>query len=81
LRQPTRSGGKGIRTPGLLIANETLYQLSYTPVVGRLARPADFSSILTRFAFSGSNDHRPLASVSIIIRAMRKNDCGGRFRV
>jgi hypothetical protein len=27
-----RRGGKGIRTPGLLIANETLYQLSYTPV-------------------------------------------------
>ena len=26
------AGGKGIRTPGLLIANETLYQLSYTPV-------------------------------------------------
>ena len=26
-------GGKGIRTPGLLIANETLYQLSYTPAV------------------------------------------------
>jgi hypothetical protein len=25
------SGGKGIRTPDLLIANETLYQLSYTP--------------------------------------------------
>ena len=25
------TGGKGIRTPGLLIANETLYQLSYTP--------------------------------------------------
>src|SRR6266403_6392581 len=25
-------GGKGIRTPDLLIANETLYQLSYTPV-------------------------------------------------
>jgi hypothetical protein len=25
-------GGKGIRTPGLLIANETLYQLSYTPI-------------------------------------------------
>ena len=25
------NGGKGIRTPGLLIANETLYQLSYTP--------------------------------------------------
>jgi hypothetical protein len=27
------SGGKGIRTPGLLIANETLYQLSYTPIL------------------------------------------------
>ena len=26
-----RRGGKGIRTPDLLIANETLYQLSYTP--------------------------------------------------
>ncbi len=24
-------GGEGIRTPDLLIANETLYQLSYTP--------------------------------------------------
>ena len=30
-----KAGGKGIRTPGLLIANETLYQLSYTPVVGK----------------------------------------------
>src|SRR5213075_3315995 len=28
-----KSGGKGIRTPGLLIANETLYQLSYTPIL------------------------------------------------
>ena len=28
---PLFGGGKGIRTPGLLIANETLYQLSYTP--------------------------------------------------
>ena len=27
-----RRGGKGIRTPDLLIANETLYQLSYTPI-------------------------------------------------
>ena len=26
-------GGKGIRTPDLLIANETLYQLSYTPEI------------------------------------------------
>ena len=34
LRSPLGSattGGKGIRTPDLLIANETLYQLSYTP--------------------------------------------------
>src|SRR5437588_9866910 len=28
-------GGKGIRTPDLLIANETLYQLSYTPKIRR----------------------------------------------
>jgi hypothetical protein len=40
-------GGKGIRTPDLLIANETLYQLSYTPIVlilsklcGSVGRPA-----------------------------------------
>ena len=35
LRSPlerVETGGKGIRTPDLLIANETLYQLSYTPV-------------------------------------------------
>lgn len=25
------SGGKGIRTPGLIDANDALYQLSYTP--------------------------------------------------
>src|SRR3954470_726716 len=30
-RKLSGSGGKGIRTPDLLIANETLYQLSYTP--------------------------------------------------
>src|SRR5439155_14909923 len=32
-RRERRLGGKGIRTPGLLIANETLYQLSYTPAL------------------------------------------------
>lgn len=26
-----RNGGMGIRTPGLVIANDALYQLSYTP--------------------------------------------------
>ena len=36
LRRRAKTGGKGIRTPGLLIANETLYQLSYTP--GRRAK-------------------------------------------
>jgi hypothetical protein len=34
------AGGKGIRTPGLLIANETLYQLSYTPLT--LFRARDY---------------------------------------
>jgi hypothetical protein len=33
---PGGFGGKGIRTPDLLIANETLYQLSYTPEIFRL---------------------------------------------
>jgi hypothetical protein len=32
LSEEAEFGGKGIRTPGLLIANETLYQLSYTPI-------------------------------------------------
>ena len=44
-------GGKGIRTPDLLIANETLYQLSYTPEIGeRLSRRSQFSSSIVRFA-------------------------------
>src|ERR1043166_6559030 len=47
-------GGKGIRTPGLFIANEALYQLSYTPDFAgvmltapqRLSRrPATFQTI------------------------------------
>ena len=39
------SGGKGIRTPDLLIANETLYQLSYTPQKeGQLSWRKDFSA-------------------------------------
>ena len=32
-RREIGGGGKGIRTPDLLIANETLYQLSYTPIL------------------------------------------------
>jgi hypothetical protein len=40
-----RRGGKGIRTPGLLIANETLYQLSYTPAMeSKLSRSCNSSS-------------------------------------
>ena len=40
------TGGKGIRTPGLLIANETLYQLSYTPLDGgrKLSRCENLSA-------------------------------------
>ena len=30
-RFPQYCGGMGIRTPGLVIANDALYQLSYTP--------------------------------------------------
>src|SRR5438067_4624495 len=37
-----KTGGKGIRTPGLLIANETLYQLSYTPIL-RMKTDPDYS--------------------------------------
>lgn len=40
-----KTGGKGIRTPGLLIANETLYQLSYTPGEGaKISRHGDLSA-------------------------------------
>ena len=48
LRSPlgrAKTGGKGIRTPDLLIANETLYQLSYTPKEEqRLSWRNDFSA-------------------------------------
>ena len=43
-----RSGGKGIRTPGLFIANEALYQLSYTP-----QRPANRVAAHRRFSTTG----------------------------
>src|SRR5438445_8320391 len=44
-----KTGGKGIRTPDLLIANETLYQLSYTPKIGeRLSRRSQLSSSIVR---------------------------------
>ena len=52
-----RSGGKGIRTPGLLIANETLYQLSYTP--------GQRSENITRWSFV-SNRNNEFACVSAI---------------
>src|SRR5437660_12335051 len=39
-------GGKGIRAPDLLIANETLYQLSYSPEIGeRLSCGKEISAI------------------------------------
>ena len=34
-RKNQKPGGMGIRTPGLVIANDALYQLSYTPEIGR----------------------------------------------
>jgi hypothetical protein len=39
-------GGKGSRTPDLLIANETLYQLSYTPTERQSIAPGlgDYSA-------------------------------------
>jgi hypothetical protein len=76
------NGGKGIRTPGLLIANETLYQLSYTPVFGerRLARFVDFSSSESGLDPSVRNSRTVPASI-LIVRATRKNDCRERFRV
>ena len=40
-----KTGGKGIRTPGLFIANEALYQLSYTP-----KRPANRVAVVATFS-------------------------------
>lgn len=34
----TSGGAMGDRTPDLLIANETLYQLSYDPIYGRFVQ-------------------------------------------
>jgi hypothetical protein len=48
-----KRGGKGIRTPGLLIANETLYQLSYTPISpaeNRVAKKHQKNCLSTCFA-------------------------------
>src|SRR5664279_608526 len=44
-RFPQDCGGMGIRTPGLVIANDALYQLSYTPCLAgvRLTAPQRFS--------------------------------------
>ena len=44
-KNPKFCGGKGIRTPDLLIANQPLYQLSYAPAMAcKLARRRDSSS-------------------------------------
>jgi hypothetical protein len=53
-----RLGGKGIRTPDLLIANETLYQLSYTPgeIGERLLRRDSISASALRVNPSGMKD-------------------------
>src|SRR6516225_3092004 len=78
------TGGKGIRTPGLLIANETLYQLSYTPVISK-PEISMFGGIFhqakNRFCNFPLKPSTLAGSISTITRATRKNDCSGRFRV
>src|SRR6266513_3954225 len=51
-------GGKGIRTPGLLIANETLYQLSYTPALPIKAEPRQVAtiSLCTPIYYTGGSE-------------------------
>ena len=53
-----KTGGKGIRTPGLLIANETLYQLSYTP--------GQRSENITRWRFVSNRNNEFAASQRLI---------------
>jgi len=38
----TESGAEGIRTPGLLIANETRYQLRHSPKRGKRLSAQDY---------------------------------------
>src|SRR5205807_9198704 len=68
LRSPlgrAKTGGKGIRTPDLLIANETLYQLSYTPKEEqRLSWRNDFS------ASDSENSEQPDLLLSLSRRKM-----------
>jgi hypothetical protein len=49
-RRTPHGGGKGIRTPDLLIANETLYQLSYTPRQRRTGRYSQRSASCKYFS-------------------------------
>ena len=50
---------KSERNQSVLIANETLYQLSYTPVVGEeISTPGRFFIKANQFAFSELNHHR-----------------------
>ena len=66
-RLKSNGGAEGSRTPDLLIANETLYQLSYDPIhqrlaMGNLGKPAaNSAAIMLRFqvrrkAISGAPD-------------------------
>src|SRR5207302_2657692 len=62
-----KTGGKGIRTPGLLIANETLYQLSYTPKALNTSRLSvrtllQFSALHTDLLHCRLGLHRTLQS-------------------
>ena len=75
-------GGKGIRTPDLLIANETLYQLSYTPPNRRkiIASLTIFiKHCPPEFGLRRSPEEKTLVStvVSDTIRQLNDCDAGG----
>src|SRR5882672_8738359 len=81
LRSPlgsAKTGGKGIRTPDLLIANETLYQLSYTPNILNTTTLSTelhsrFSVLHTDLLHCGSDCMRTLQnSVSFTVQATRQ---------
>ena len=57
-RREIGGGGKGIRTPDLLIANETLYQLSYDPTAERTTVNRSFQEASGKMAETDSRGSR-----------------------
>ena len=74
-------GGKGIRTPGLLIANETLYQLSYTPWETELLVQAAgcASSFEAAIDVVGLDDQKKMGSGQRVARRQSKPTVDGRL--